>query len=182
MNNKVNVKWLTKKGIRSLKDFEKFFVHGDFFKYLNEYLDQNLFRLTIYAYLRLRSLWSGELLNVRTGRMLGSLKMKIRKGRKYSIGKIWSDRLSFLNTYYYPLTHEAFNRPYTIILPKNKPYILIPPNPEKGYNHWTRARQVLIPKRPAFQIVVEELRSKKIPKNIKNVRNYAIKLFGRGGK
>ncbi len=179
-NRNLVIKWITRRGIKNLKQFEHFFTK-EFFKGISNYTKKTIARLTIEAYIDIRKLWSGQLLDARTGRMLRSLQINIKEENDEFYGKVWSERSFFRDTFYYPLTHEAFDRPYTLITPKKARYLTIPPYPRKGYFRWVKTKKVKIPKRPAFQYVVEDLRDKKIPKKLKETKKIAIKLFKEGG-
>lgn len=183
MNDKPKIYWLTKGGIRGLRDFRKFWAVAFWEKLKNE-TEEEIVRLTAKTYAQIRKAWSGGILDVKTGRMLRSLKVKLRlkkskKEGRFVTGIIYSDRSLFRNVYYYPLTHEAFGRPYTIITPKTGKYLVIPPRPEKGYFKWIKAKRVKIPKRPVFQWAVEDLRNQ-LPKISEKIGKISVKLFGRG--
>ena len=179
--------WKVGGKIKKLQDFI-YFYRWKFPEEVNKTFVLKMYSLTNFAYKNMRELWSGQLLDIRTGRMIGSLdyraKRWFRKEGKVFEGKIVSRKEDFRSMkkyrFYYPLTHEALNRPYTIIRPKKAKYLAIPPYPEKGYMTWIRVKKVRIPKRPAFTITAERIRREKIPKLIKDFREDVNKIFNRG--
>jgi len=153
----MSVYWITKNRIRSIEEFIEYYSELD--EKIENNIKQQVREATKEALSKLRSYWSGELLHIRTGRMFHSLKMEFDE--KEIEGIVYSDPFNFRYVgFYYPLTHEAIGRRYTIIKPKKSNYLKIPPNPRKGYYHWTYVKQIKIPKRPAFHLTKQDIKKK----------------------
>lgn len=153
----MSVYWIIGNRVRTIEEFINHYEKLD--KEIKEKVKNEVKQATEEALNRLRRYWSGELLHIKTGRMFHSLKMKFDEENIESI--VYSDPTNFRYVgFYYPLTHEAIGRKYTIIKPKKANYLKIPPNPRKGYYHWTYAKQVKIPKRPAFHLTSQEIKKK----------------------